>query len=150
MITPKHLGFGAGNDEKKNYESMKGSVMEEVRRLFRPEFLNRIDDIIVFHSLNKDHIRSIVTLLFTDLEKRCLDQMNITLKVRTAVRDLIADKGFDQKYGARPLKRAIQNMVEDPLAEELLAGRVKTGDQVTVTLTKDKITFKVKRNELAE
>ena len=124
--------------------------MEEVRRLFRPEFLNRIDDIIVFHSLNKDHIRSIVTLLFTDLEKRCLDQMNITLKVRTAVRDLIADKGFDQKYGARPLKRAIQNMVEDPLAEELLAGRVKTGDQVTVTLTKDKITFKVKRNELAE
>ena len=150
VITPKHLGFGAGNDEKKNYESMKGSVMEEVRRLFRPEFLNRIDDIIVFHSLNKDHIRSIVTLLFTDLEKRCLDQMNITLKVRTAVRDLIADKGFDQKYGARPLKRAIQNMVEDPLAEELLAGRVKTGDQVTVTLTKDKITFKVKRNELAE
>ena len=150
VIAPKHLGFGAGNDEKKNYESMKGSVMEEVRRLFRPEFLNRIDDIIVFHSLNKDHIRSIVTLLFTDLEKRCLDQMNITLKVRTAVRDLIADKGFDQKYGARPLKRAIQNMVEDPLAEELLAGRVKTGDQVTVTLTKDKITFKVKRNELAE
>ena len=150
VIAPKHLGFGTGNDEKKNYESMKGSVMEEVRRLFRPEFLNRIDDIIVFHSLNKDHIRSIVTLLFTDLEKRCLDQMNITLKVRTAVRDLIADKGFDQKYGARPLKRAIQNMVEDPLAEELLAGRVKTGDQVTVTLTKDKITFKVKRNELAE
>ena len=123
---------------------MKNDVMEEIKRLFKPEFLNRIDDIIVFHSLNKDHIQEIVTLLFKDLQKRCREQMDIALNVRTSVRDYIAEAGFDEKYGARPLKRAIQNKVEDLLAEELLAGNVKAGDEVTVTMIKDKIVFKVK------
>ena len=147
ILTPKRLGFGAKDNEKKNYEAMKGSVMEEVRRLFKPEFLNRIDDIIVFHSLNKEQIRSIVTLLFKDLQQRCSEQMNITLKVRTSVRDHIAEAGFDEKYGARPLKRAIQNQVEDPLAEELLEGHIKAGDEVTVTMVKNKITFKTAKAE---
>lgn len=147
ILSPKRLGFGAVSDEKKNYESMKGSVMEEVRRLFKPEFLNRIDDIIVFHSLNQEHIREIVTLLFGELQKRCKEQMEITLHVRTSVRDHIAKSGFDEKYGARPLKRAIQNQVEDALAAELLSGRVKAGDEVTVTLVKDKIAFRVKHEE---
>ena len=150
IISPKRLGFGAADDEKRNYESMKGSVMEEIRRLFKPEFLNRIDDIIVFHSLNKEHIRSIVTLLFGELQKRCKEQMDITLNVRTSVRDHIAEKGYDEKYGARPLKRAIQNEIEDQMAEEILAGRVKAGDIVTVTMTKDKVVFKVKEQEQGE
>ena len=123
---------------------MKNDVMEEIKRLFKPEFLNRIDDIIVFHSLNKDHMQEIVTLLFKELQKRCREQMDIALNVRTSVRDYIAEAGFDEKYGARPLKRAIQNKVEDLLAEELLAGNVKAGDEVTVTMIKDKIVFKVK------
>lgn len=144
IMSPKRLGFGAKDDEKKNYEAMKNGVMEEIKRLFKPEFLNRIDDIIVFHSLNKDHIREIVTLLFKELQKRCREQMDIALNVRTSVRDYIAEAGFDEKYGARPLKRAIQNKVEDLLAEELLAGNVKAGDEVTVTMIKDKIVFKVK------
>ena len=142
IMEPKHLGFMSGNDEKKDHERMKGGVMEEVRRIFKPEFLNRIDDIIVFHALIKEHIRSIVTLLFRELQQRCKEQMDITLKVRTSVRDHIAEAGFDEKYGARPLKRAIQNQVEDLLAEELLEGRVKAGDEVTVTMVKDKIAFK--------
>ena len=111
--------------------------------MFKPEFLNRIDDIIVFHSLNKEEIRKIVTLLFRELQNRCKEQMDITLNVRTSVRDRIADKGYDEKYGARPLKRAIQNQVEDALSEEILSGKVKAGDTVTVTLIRDKITFKV-------
>lgn len=143
ILSPKRLGFGARDDEKQNYEAMKSGVMEEIRRLFKPEFLNRIDDIIVFHSLNKEQIRSIVTLLFKELQKRCKEQMDITLNVRTSVRDHIAEAGFDEKYGARPLKRAIQNQVEDLLAEELLAGRVKAGDTVTATMVKEKIVFKV-------
>ncbi len=143
ILTPKRLGFGAADDEKKNYEAMKGNVMEEIRRLFKPEFLNRIDDIIVFHSLNKEEIRKIVTLLFRELQNRCKEQMDIALNVRTSVRDRIADKGYDEKYGARPLKRAIQNQVEDALSEEILSGKVKAGDTVTVTLIRDKITFKV-------
>ncbi len=147
IISPKRLGFGAAADEQKNYEAMKSSVMEEVRRLFKPEFLNRIDDIIVFHSLNEEHIRSIVTLLFKELQNRCLEQMNIRLNVRPAVRDYIAKSGFDEKYGARPLRRAIQNKVEDALSEELLSGAVKSGDEVTVTLVKEKIVFRVSHPE---
>ncbi|MDD2959219.1 MAG: ATP-dependent Clp protease ATP-binding subunit [Lachnospiraceae bacterium] len=148
IISPKRLGFGATDDAKKNYEAMKGNVMEEIRRLFKPEFLNRIDDIIVFHSLNKEEIRSIVTLLFQELQHRCKEQMDITLNIRTSVRDYIAETGFDEKYGARPLKRAIQSKVEDVLAEEILSGKVKEKDMVTVTLHQKKIVFQVKSNEL--
>ena len=130
---PKRLGFGSGEDAKADYEVMKGAVMEEVRRVFRPEFLNRIDDTIVFHSLSRDEIRKIVALLLKDLTKRAYDQMGITLKVRTSVRDHIAEAGFDEKYGARPLKRAIQSELEDPLANHLLSGNIKAGQTVVCT-----------------
>ena len=128
---------------------MKSNVMEEVRRLFRPEFLNRIDEIMVFHPLNKQHIRRIVTLLLKNLELRCREQMELDLRVTAAARDHIAKTGYDEKYGARPLRRAIQNQVEDALAEEILAGRVQKGDTVTVTAAKEKISFKVRRNDVA-
>ena len=142
IMNPKHLGFGAGADEKADYNRMKEVVMEEIKRLFKPEFLNRIDDIIVFHSLSKDEIRRITELLFTQLSDRCKKQMNITLKPNKAARELIASKGFDEKYGARPLKRALQNLVEDPLSEEILSGRVSSGDAVKVGCRDGKITFK--------
>jgi ATP-dependent Clp protease ATP-binding subunit ClpC len=143
IVAPKHLGFGAGSDEKKNHESMKNSVMEEVRRIFKPEFLNRIDETIVFHSLNEEHIRSIAGLILKELQDRCASQMNITLKISSAVKQHIAKAGFDPKYGARPLRRAVQNQVEDMLAEEILSGRVKAGDTVTVSCHKDQIVFSV-------
>ncbi len=141
ILSPKKLGFGAGSDAKADYEAMKSSVMEEVKRIFRPEFLNRIDDTIVFHSLSKEEIRKIVTLLLKDLKKRAESQMSITLKVRTAVRDHIAEAGFDEKYGARPLKRAIQNQIEDELAENLLSGNIKAGQTVVCTMKAGNIAF---------
>ena len=141
IMNPKRLGFGAGNDEKENYEKMKSSVMEEIRRLFKPEFLNRIDDIIVFHALNKENIRDIVSLLFKELSERCRTQMNIRLRVRPQVCDWIAEEGYDEKYGARPLKRAIQTRVEDALAEEILSGKVKQDQTVTVSLKDGKVKF---------
>ena len=138
---PKRLGFGSGDDAKANYEAMKGSVMSEIRRIFKPEFLNRIDDTIVFHSLSRDEIRKIVTLLLKDLKKRAKDQMGITLNVRTSVRDHIAEKGFDEKYGARPLKRAIQSDIEDQLAENILSGNIKAGQTVVCTMKANNIVF---------
>ncbi|MDY3250263.1 MAG: AAA family ATPase, partial [Candidatus Choladocola sp.] len=143
IVAPKHLGFGAGNDEKKNYEAMKSSVLEEVKRIFKPEFLNRIDEMIVFHSLNEDNIRSITGLLLKELQNRCREQMNLELKISPAVKQHIASEGFDEKYGARPLRRAVQNRIEDPLAEEILAGRVKAGDTVRISWKKEKIVFTV-------
>ena len=142
IITPKHLGFGAGDDEKQNYERMKSGVLEEIRRMFRPEFLNRIDDIIVFHSLNRDEISQITGLLLKELAARCKEQMDITLKVKSEVAAHISKEGFDEKYGARPLRRAIQNQVEDQLAEEILSGTVKAGDTVTATLKDGKVVFR--------
>ncbi|HCI72919.1 MAG TPA: ATP-dependent Clp protease ATP-binding subunit ClpC, partial [Lachnospiraceae bacterium] len=139
--SPKRLGFGSGDGAKADYEAMKGAVMEEVKRIFRPEFLNRIDDTIVFHSLSKEEVRRIVTLLLKDLKKRALDQMGITLKVRTTVRDHIAEAGFDEKYGARPLRRAIQNQLEDALAENLLSGNIKAGQTVVCTMKAGNIAF---------
>lgn len=143
IVEPKKLGFAAVDDEKYNYERMKGSVMEEVRRVFKPEFLNRIDEIIVFHSLNREEIKSIVALLLKDFEKRCSQQMDITLTVRDSVKKHIAETGFDSKYGARPLKRAIQTKIEDALAEEILEGRISAGDHVAVGYTGKKIRFTV-------
>ena len=145
IMEPKRLGFMSDNDEKKDYERMKGGVMEEVRRVFKPEFLNRIDDIMVFHVLNKEDIRKIVTLLLKTLEKRCAEQMEIHLTVTNAVKDFIAEKGSDNKYGARPLRRAIQSKIEDALANEILEGRVKRGDSVQVKLHKNEIAFEVKK-----
>jgi len=143
IVTPKYLGFSSQNDEKKDYENMKNRVMDEVRRMFKPEFLNRIDEIMVFHPLNKEHIRKIVALMIKELAQRCKDQMDITLTVRDSVRNDIIEKDFDKKYGARPLRRAIQNKIEDPLAEEILAGRVKAGDSVAVGKVKNGMKFYV-------
>ena len=147
IMEPKRLGFMSGNDEKKDYERMKGGVMEEVRRIFKPEFLNRIDEIIVFHVLNKEHIKKIVTLLMKTLEKRCAEQMDIHLSVTGAVKEFIAEKGSDNKYGARPLRRAIQSRIEDTLANEILEGKIKRRDQVQVKLHKNEICFEVKQDE---
>lgn len=141
IMEPKRLGFMSGDDEKKDYDRMKSGVMEEVRRIFKPEFLNRIDEIMVFHVLNKENIRKIVTLLLKTLEKRCEEQMDIHLNVTTAVKDLIAQNGFDSKYGARPLRRAIQSQIEDKLANEILEGKIKRGDTVSVRLHKKEIYF---------
>ena len=141
IAAPKNLGFGAGSDAKANYETMKGSVMEEVRRIFRPEFLNRIDDTIVFHSLNREELRQIVSLLLKELASRAEAQMQIRLKFRSSVRDQIAEKGFDVKYGARPLRRAVQNEIEDELAEEILSGKIKAGQHVVCTVRGGKIVF---------
>lgn len=143
IIAPKKLGFGAVEDEKQDYKRMKEGVMEEVKRMFKPEFLNRIDEIIVFHTLNKEEIKKIVGILMKDLIKRCKDQMNINLKVRDSVKELIAKEGFDPKYGARPLKRTIQSKIEDAMAEEILEGKIKEGDEVTLGISKQGIKFVV-------
>ena len=143
---PKKLGFLAGDDEKQNYLRMKNNVMEEVKRVFKPEFLNRIDEIIVFHSLNKEEIAKIVTLLLKEFEKRCKDQMDIELHVRDSVKKHIAETGYDAKYGARPLKRAIQTQLEDALAEEILEGRIRRGDSVAVGYVNQKMKFDVKKS----
>ena len=145
IVSPKRLGFAATEDEKRNYEAMKGSVMEEVKRLFKPEFLNRIDEIIVFHALNKEQMKKIVTLLFRELCSRCEKQLGIRLKVRDSVKVHIVETSYDEKYGARPLKRAIQTKIEDALADEILAGRVTKDSEVTVTMRKGQIAFEVKQ-----
>lgn len=144
IVEPKQLGFISQKDEKKDYEKMKSGVMEEVRRLFKPEFLNRIDEIMVFHTLNKEEIRKIVLLLLKSLEKRCEEQMDIHLNVTNSAVDYIAEAGFDDKYGARPLRRAIQSKIEDRLANELLEGKIKRGDIVQVQYRNKEIRFIVK------
>ena len=132
IVEPKQLGFISQKDEKKDYEKMKSGVMEEVRRLFKPEFLN------------KEEIRKIVLLLLKSLEKRCEEQMDIHLNVTNSAVDYIAEAGFDAKYGARPLRRAIQSKIEDRLANELLEGKIRRGDIVQVQYRNKEIRFIVK------
>ena len=141
IVSPKRLGFASGDDEKQNYAAMKGSVMEEVKRMFKPEFLNRIDEIIVFHALNKEQMKRIVTILFKELSERCQRQLGIRLKLRDSVKEHIVETSYDTKYGARPLKRAIQTKIEDALADEILSGQVKRDSEVIVTMRKGKIIF---------
>lgn len=145
IVEPKKLGFASGNDEKQNYERMKGSVMEEVRRIFKPEFLNRIDETIVFRSLNKEDMKQIVGLMIKELVERCQKQLEIKLVVRDAAKNYIVDKAYEPKYGARPLRRKIQNEIEDKLAEELLAGKITRGSEVIVTTKKNAIFFDIKK-----
>ena len=133
IIEPKKLGFGVHEDEKQDHERMKSNVMEEVKRLFKPEFLNRIDETIVFRALNKDDMKQIVTLMASELQKRCREQLQIELVIRDAAKAYIVEKAYDRKYGARPLRRKIQDEIEDRLAEEIIAGKVKAGDRVVVT-----------------
>ena len=141
IVEPKKLGFMSEKDDKQDYERMKSGVMEEVRRLFKPEFLNRIDEIMVFHPLQKPEIRKIVSLLLKNFEKRCEDQLGMHLKISESVKDNLAEVGFDSKYGARPLRRAIQNKLEDPMANEILEGKIKRGDTVKIQLYQKKIRF---------
>ena len=146
MITePKRRGFVTGDDKAGNYEDMKGNVMGELKRTFRPEFLNRVDDIIVFHPLDEENIKSIVGIMLDVLVKR-LAQTNITLETSEEVKGYLAKKGFDPVFGARPLRRSIQGMIEDKLAEHMLDGSVKQGDTVRVELVDDKLEFKVKNS----
>ncbi len=147
IVSPKHLGFGSQDDEKQNYEYMKQGVMEEVRRIFKPEFLNRIDETIVFHALTKEDMKQIVTLLAKTLVERCRTQMEIELHIRDSVKAYIVETAYDPKYGARPLRRMIQSKIEDALAEEILAGRIKRGDRVEVGLKKKEIVFEVPKSK---
>ena len=144
IVSPKKLGFGMGEDEKQNYERMKQGVMEEVKRIFKPEFLNRIDDTIVFRALDKEDMKKIVALLSKTLVMRCKEQMDITLSIKDSVKAYIVDSAYDPKYGARPLRRKIQNTIEDGLAEEILGRKIKKGDTVDVTVRGNEIRFLVK------
>lgn len=151
IVDPKNLGFSSETSEKKDYEKMKSNVMEEVKRSFKPEFINRIDDIIVFHQLNKENMKEIINLLAANLCNRCKTQMDIKLTLSTALKEHLVDKYSDNKMGARPLRRAIQSVVEDSLAEEILKKNVSPGDTVSAGYKTDKktgqgkVTFTVKR-----
>jgi ATP-dependent Clp protease ATP-binding subunit ClpC len=144
ITEPKRLGFLTEDDSVKNYEDMKSNVMGELKKTFRPEFLNRVDDIIVFHPLDEDNIRDIVGVMLDVLVKR-LEQNSITLEVSDEAKNHLAKKGYDPVFGARPLRRAIQTMIEDKMAEEMLEGNVKPGDTVNVGLADDKLVFTVKK-----
>ena len=137
IIEPKKLGFGAKEDEKQDHERMKASVMEEVKRIFKPEFLNRIDETIVFRALNKDDMKKIIGIMVRDLQKRCKEQLQIDLVVREAAKESIVEKAYDRKYGARPLRRKLQDEVEERLADALIRGEIHAKDRVIVT-TKNK------------
>ncbi|MDO4621446.1 MAG: ATP-dependent Clp protease ATP-binding subunit [Eubacteriales bacterium] len=142
IVQPKRLGFLSVDDEKLNYENMKMQVMEEVRQMFRPEFLNRIDDIQVFHSLTREDMKQIVQILLQDLKKRCREQMQIDLQVSDESCSWLIDQSFDSKYGARPLKRKIQTEIEDLLAEEILDGKINVGDTVLVSCSEQGLKLK--------
>ena len=144
IVEPKNLGFAATTTEKQNYNKMKDSVMEEVKRLFKPEFINRIDEIMVFHQLNKEDMTKIVTLLSKNLCTRCKNQMDIDLTITPALKSYIVDKFSDLKMGARPLKRAIQTEIEDVMAEEILAGNIKPGQKIRAGIQDKKVVFSVK------
>ena len=144
IMEPKQLGFFSNSDEKKDHEQMKSGVMDEVKRIFKPEFINRIDDIIVFHALQEAEIHQIIDLLLRQLSKRVKEQMDITLKYDVHLKNYIFEKGYDKKYGARPLRRAIQSQVEDGLAEAILSGQVKNGDVVRITVRKGQLHFQAK------
>ena len=141
IISPKRLGFASNDDAKERYRFMKERVMEEVKRMFKPEFLNRIDEIIVFHQLSQDHMKEIVDIMLKGICRRTLTQMNLKLTVDDSAKTFLVEKGYDEKYGARPLRRAIQNLLEDGLAEAVLDGQVKAGDEVTVTKGEDGLKF---------
>ncbi|MCR5608883.1 MAG: ATP-dependent Clp protease ATP-binding subunit [Lachnospiraceae bacterium] len=141
IIAPKLLGFTSKNDEQVNYNNMKQNVMSEIKEMFKPEFLNRIDEIIVFHSLTKDHLRGIVKLLLNNISKRTKESMDITIEADDKTADFILEKGYDKNYGARPLKRTIQTEIEDMLADEFLEGNVKEGDIIKLTVEEGKLTF---------
>ena len=145
IIAPKRLGFTSVDDEKEKYRFMKDRVMDEVKRIFKPEFLNRIDEIIVFHPLNKDNMKEIVSIMLSVINKRAMQQMGIELDVDESGKEYLIDKGYDEKYGARPLRRAIQSLLEDSLAEKILDGTVKEGERVLVSKGENGLSFETKK-----
>ncbi len=147
IIAPKNLGFSSGINAKESHELMKGKVMEEVKRIFKPEFINRIDDIVVFHILGKEEIGQIVDIMMKDINKRTLEQLQISIELDDSAKNYIVNTGYDSKYGARPLRRSIQNNIEDALAEEILEGKVNNGNKIVVSYdeTSKKMLFNKKR-----
>ena len=145
IVSPKSLGFSSGMTEQQNHEEMKGKVMDEVKRIFKPEFINRIDDIVVFHVLGKEQIAQIVDIMIANVNKRIMEQMKLSIELDDAARQWLVDKGYDSKYGARPLRRTIQNEVEDVLAERILMGKVHAGNRVKITVKDNKLNFTLKR-----
>jgi len=141
IVDPKKLGFNSKKDEADDYKRMQSNVMNQVRTTFRPEFLNRIDEILVFHALTKTEMKKIVGLMCKDLIKRAREQMNIHLTIRDSVKTYLVDNFTDQKYGARPLRRAVQNQLEDKLAEEVLSGEIAEGSDIVATVQKKEIKF---------
>lgn len=144
IVAPKNLGFFAESTKEQDYEKMKSGVMEEVKKLFKPEFINRIDEIMVFQPLGQEEMREIVNLLCTSLARRCAGQLHIRLSVSASLKEHLVKKYSDDKMGARPLKRAIQNVLEDKLAEEILAGRIRPGDRVSAGYRREQVVFEVK------
>ena len=132
IVEQKTIGFNGEENKAKNYEQIKGNVMSELKKEFRPEFLNRIDEIIVFKQLDEEEIEKIVDLMIKSSIERLKDR-DITVEIEESLKKHIAKKGFDPAYGARPLRRAIQNLIEDTLAEEILDGKVKDGDKIRLT-----------------
>lgn len=141
IVDPKKLGFSNVENADSEHKNMKNNVMEEVKRMFKPEFLNRIDDIIVFRALSKEDVKGIAALMLKELKNRLAKQMDITLTYGDTVKNFIFEKGYDKKYGARPLKRAIQNNIEDSLAEEILSGKIQASDKVSMTVVDGKVVF---------
>ncbi len=141
IVDPKHLGFASKEDDSKDYERMKSGVMEEVKRIFKPEFLNRIDETIVFRSLNKEDMKQIVTIQTKEFIARCKEQMDIDVSISSNVKAWIVDKAYDPKYGARPIRRKIQTSLEDPMAEDILEGKIKASDSVKAKIKNDTIVF---------
>ena len=145
IVAPKTLGFATATDEKQNHENMKSKVMDEVKRIFKPEFINRIDEIIVFHMLNKEQIAKIVDIMINTVNKRTLEQMKISIELDDEAKNYIVEKGYDEKYGARPLRRTIQNEIEDNIAEKILEGKIKEGNKVKVSVKDGTLDFSLKR-----
>ena len=141
IVDPKKLGFSNVENAESEHKDMKNNVMEEIKRMFKPEFLNRIDDIIVFRALSKEDVKGIAALMLKELKNRLAKQMDITLTYGDTVKNFIFEKGYDKKYGARPLKRAIQNNIEDSLAEEILSGKIQASDNVSMTVVDGKVVF---------
>ena len=145
IVAPKSLGFASSSTDEQIHDDMKNKVMDEVRRMFRPEFLNRIDDIIVFHMLKKEQIGQIVDIMMKTINDRIMEQMKLSVELDDDAKAYIVDKGYDAKYGARPLRRTIQNEIEDELAERILEGKIKAGNRVLVTVKDKKLDFVLKR-----
>lgn len=143
IVEPKLLGFNSGNDDKQNYELMKKSVMEEVKRMFKPEFLNRIDETIVFHALNQDDLTQIINIMINEISERAKNQLDIDIKVTSPAKKWIVTQSYEKKYGARPLRRKLQNLLEDKLAEEILAGNISNGDTVNVSVASGELKFSI-------